>query len=73
MEEYIKFSPNPGGVRFIRQPKDGRKSYRNRLKVEKTFSRYKRIIDNKFKTQYFLSQQKEAKLSLLILYKMNGI
>jgi hypothetical protein len=35
-------------------------SYGNRLKVEETFSRYKRIIGNKFKAQNFLGQQYEG-------------
>jgi hypothetical protein len=60
-------------ARFIGPPQDGGKNYGNRLKVEETFSRYKRIIGNKFKAQHFLGQQNEAKLSLLILNKMKDI
>ena len=44
-----------------------------RLKVEETFSRYKRIIGNKFKAQHFLGQQNEVKISLLILNKMKDL
>ena len=43
------------------------------LKVEETFSRYKRIIGNKFKAQHFLGQQNEAKILLLILNIMKSI
>ena len=57
----------------IGPPGDGSKNYGNRLKVEETFSRYKRIIGNKFKAQHFKGQQNEAKLSLLILNIMKGI
>ena len=49
------------------------KYYGNRLKVEETFSRYKRIIGNKFKSQHFKGQQNEAKLSLLNLNIMKSI
>ena len=67
MEDYIKTS------RFIGPPGDGSKNYGNRLKVEETFSRYKRIIGNKFKAQHFKGQQNEAKISLLILNIIKGI
>ena len=43
------------------------------LKVEETFSRYKRIIGNTFKAKHFKGQQNEAKLSLLILNMMKNI
>jgi hypothetical protein len=52
---------------------NGQINYGNRLKVEETFSRYKRIIGNKFKAQHFLGQQNEAKISLLILNIMKSI
>lgn len=51
----------------------GGKNYGNRLKVEETISRYKRIIANKFKAQHFLGGQNEAKISLLILNKMKDL
>lgn len=73
MLDYMKKNQNSEKARFIGPPKDGSKNYGNRLKVEETFSRYKRIIANKFKTQHFLGQQNEAKLSLLILNKMKDL
>lgn len=73
MMDYISCRPNAGEARFIGPPKNGNQNYGNRLKVEETFSRYKRIIGNKFKAQHFLGQQNEAKLSLLILNKMKDI
>ena len=67
MEKSMKNNKNTEGARFIGPPGNGEKNYGNRLKVEETFSRYKRIIGNKFKAQHFLGQQNEAKISLLIL------
>ena len=60
-------------AKFIGPPGKSIQSYGNRIKVEETFSRYKRIIGNKFKAQNFLGQKYEAKLSLLILNKMMAI
>ena len=71
--KYIEQHQNTRDTKFIGPPKKPGKSYGNRLKVEETFSRYKRIIGNKFKAQHFLGQQYEAKLSLLILNKMMDI
>lgn len=73
MEEEIKTHQCTEKARFIGPPKDGSKNYGNRLKVEETFSRYKRIIGNKFKAQHFLGQKNEAKISLLILNVMKDI
>jgi hypothetical protein len=73
MLDYMKQNQNSEKARFIRPPKDGSKNYGNRLKVEETFSRYERIIGNKFKAQHFLGQQNEAKLSLLILNRMKDL
>lgn len=73
MLEYIEQHQNTEKAKFIGPPGKSVKSYGNRLKVEETFSRYKRIIGNKFKAQNFLGQQYEAKLSLLILNKMMAI
>jgi hypothetical protein len=73
MEEYMSRHQNTTGARFVGPPENGQKNYGNRLKVEETFSRYKRIIGNKFKAQHFLGQQNEAKLSLLILNKMKDL
>ncbi len=73
MEDYIKQNQNCEKAKFIGPPKDGSKNYGNRLKVEETFSRYKRIIGNKFKAQHFLGQQNEAKISLLILNIMKDL
>lgn len=73
MRDYMKQNRHSEKAKFIGPPKDGSKNYGNRLKVEETFSRYKRIIGNKFKAQHFLGQQNEAKLSLLILNKMKDI
>ncbi|WP_154663853.1 hypothetical protein [Candidatus Aquarickettsia rohweri] len=39
--------PYFSAYRFINPPKDSSKNYGNRLKVEETFSRYKRIVGNK--------------------------
>lgn len=72
MLEYIEQHRNTKKAKFIGPPGKSVKSYGNRLKVEETFSRYKRI-SNKFKAQNFLGQQYEAKLSLLILNKMMAI
>jgi len=73
MLEYIEQQQNTRNAKFIVPPKGSGKPYGNRLKAEETFSRYKRIIGNKFKAQNFLGQQYEAKLSLLILNKMMAI
>ena len=73
MEDYMRQNQYSKKARFIGPPKDGSKNYGNRLKVEETFSRYKRIIGNKFKAQHFLGQQNEAKISLLILNKMKDL
>jgi hypothetical protein len=73
MEDYITQNQNCEKAKFIGPPRDGSKNYGNRLKVEETFSRYKRIIGNKFKAQHFLGQQNEAKISLLILNKMKDL
>lgn len=73
MENSMKNNKNTEEARFIGPPGNGEKNYGNRLKVEETFSRYKRIIGNKFKAQHFLGQQNEAKISLLILNIMKSI
>lgn len=73
MEDYMKQNQNSKKAKFIGPLKDGSKNYDNRLKVEETFSRYKRIIGNKFKAQHFLGQQSEAKLCLLTLSKMKDL
>lgn len=73
MEDYMRQNQYSEKARFIGPPKDGSKNYGNRLKVEETFSRYKRIIGNKFKAQHFLGQQNEVKISLLILNKMKDL
>ena len=73
MENYIQNNDNTKNSRFIGPPGDGSKNHGNRFKVEETFSRYKRIIGNKFKAQHFKGQQNEAKLSLLILNIMKDI
>ena len=73
MEDYIKQNQNCEKAKFIGPPKNGSKNYGNRLKVEETISRYKRIIGNKFKAQHFLGQQNEAKISLLILNIMKDL
>ncbi|WP_339051697.1 IS5 family transposase [Candidatus Lariskella endosymbiont of Epinotia ramella] len=70
---YMQCCSNTSASCFVGPPKDGSKNYGNRLKVEETFSRYKRIIGNKFKAIHFLAQQNEAKLSLLILNQMKDI
>lgn len=73
MLKYIAQNQSTKEARFIGPPQNKGKSYGKRLRVEATFSRYKRIIGNKFKAQHFLGQQTEAKLSLLILNKMRDI
>lgn len=73
MEASMKDHKNTKSARFIGPPGNGQINYGNRLKVEETFSRYKRIIGNKFKAQHFLGQQNEAKISLLILNIMKSI
>jgi hypothetical protein len=72
MNQYLKQNQSTKEARFIGPPKKG-KSCGRRLRVEAAFSRYKRIIGNKFKAQHFLGQQIEAKVSLLILNKMRDI
>ena len=62
MVEYIAQQQDTKNAKFIGPPKKSERSYGNRLKVEETFSRYKRIIGNKFKAQNFLGQEYEAKL-----------
>jgi hypothetical protein len=57
MLEYIDEHQNTKKARFIGPPGKSAKSYSDRLEVEGTFSRYKRIISNKFKAQNFLGQQ----------------
>ncbi|MBY0378764.1 MAG: IS5 family transposase [Burkholderiales bacterium] len=73
MEDYMKQNQNCESARFIGPPNDGSKNYGNRLKVEENFSRYKKIIGNKFKAQHFLGGQNEAKISLLILNIMKNL
>jgi hypothetical protein len=77
MLNYLEQNTNTDNARFIGPPKRSAKSqnqnYGNRLKVEETFSRYKRIIGNKFKAKNFQAQKNEAKLSLLILNIMKDI
>ena len=73
MGYYIKQDKNCEKTRFIGPPNNGNKNYGNRLKIEKTFSRYKVIIGKKFKAKHFLGQQNEAKLSLLILNIMKDL
>ena len=73
MHKYIEQRQNTRDTKFVVRPKTPDKSYSKRLKVEETFSRYKRIIGTKFKAQHFLGQQYEAKLSLQILNKMMAI
>ena len=70
MNNYLSYFKNTRQTRFIGPPGNGIKNYGNRLKVEETFSRYKRIIGNKFKAKNFSSQQNEARISLFILNKM---
>jgi len=70
IEEYIAENDNAKDSKFIGPPGKGVTSYANRLKVEETFSRYKRIIGNKLKAKHLLGQENETKLSLLILNKM---
>ena len=60
-------------AKFVGPPGKGIKAYGNRLKVEETFSRYKRIIGNKFKAQNILGQINEAKISLFILNTMKDL
>jgi hypothetical protein len=73
MEEYMNDNENTKDAKFVGPPGNGDKNYGNRLKVEETFSRYKRIIGNAFKAKHFEGQQNEAKLSLLILNMMKNI
>jgi hypothetical protein len=73
MVEYIAKNDNAKDSKFVGPPGKGVRSYANRLKIEETFSRYKRIIGNKLKAKHILGQVKETKLSLLILNKMMDI
>lgn len=73
MEEYINDYEHTKYAKFIGPPGNGRQNYGNRLKVEETFSRYKRIIGNKFKAQHFKGQENEASISLFILNAMKDI
>jgi hypothetical protein len=73
MEEYMIGNDNTKDAKFVGPPRNGDKNYGNRLKVEETFSRYKRIIGNAFKAKHFEGQKNEAKLSLLILNMMKNI
>ena len=60
-------------AKFVGAPGKGIKVYGNRLKVEETFSIYKRIIGNKLKAKNILGQVNEAKISIYILNKMRGM
>lgn len=73
MEQYINNYEHTKNARFIGPPGNGQQNYGNRLKIEETFSRYKRIIGNKFKAKVFKGQENEARLSLFILNKMKEI
>ena len=73
MVEYMAGNDNTLAAKFVGPPGNGEINYGNRLKVEETFSKYKRIIGNKFKAQDFEAQKNEAKLSLFILNKMKDI
>ena len=73
MLNYMSENDNTKESKFIGPPRDKAKTYGNRIKVEETFSRYKRIIGNKFKALNFRAQQNEAKISLFILNKMKDI
>ena len=73
MNDNLQQFENTKDAKFVGPPGKGIKVYGNRLKVEETFSRYKRIIGNKLKAQHFLGQQNEAKISLYILNKMRDI
>ena len=73
MEEYMIGNDNTKDAKFVGPPRNGDKNYGNRLKVEETFSRYKRIIGNAFKAKHFEGQKNEAKLSLLILNIIKAI
>ena len=73
MLEYIEQQQNRRDTEFVGPPKQSMESYGNRLRVEETFFRYRRIIANKFEAQNFLGQQYVAKLSLLILNRMMAI
>ena len=73
MNDNLQQFENTKDAKFVGPPGKGTKVYGNRLKVEKTFSRYKRIIGNKLKAKNILGQQNEAKISLFILNKMRDI
>jgi hypothetical protein len=73
MEEPMNGNDNTKDAKFVGTPGNGDKNYGNRLKVEETFSRYKRIIGNTFKAKHFEGKKNEAKLSLLILNMMQNI
>jgi hypothetical protein len=57
MEEYIAENDNAKDSKFVGPASDGVTRYANRLKVEETFSRYKRIIGNKLKAKHLLAQE----------------
>jgi hypothetical protein len=73
IDNNLKQFENTKDAKFVGPPGKGIKVYGNRLKVEETFSRYKRIIGNKFKARNILGQINEAKISLYILNKMRDI
>lgn len=73
MDNNLQQFENTKDAKFVGPPGKGIKVYGNRLKVEETFSRYKRIIGNKFKARNILGQINEAKISLFILNKMRDI
>jgi len=73
MQKCLNDYENTKNANFIGPAGDGRQNYGNRLKVEETFSRYKRVIGNKFKAQDFKGQQNEANISLFILNAMKDI
>ncbi len=73
MNDNLQQFENTKNAKFVGPPGKGIKVYGNRLKVEETFSRYKRIIGNKFKARNILGQINEAKVSLYILNKMRDL
>ena len=73
MNDNLQQFENTKDAQFVGPPAKGVKVYGNRLKVEETFSRYKRIIGNKFKARNILGQINEAKISLYILNKMRDL
>ena len=73
MDDDLQQFENTKDAKFVGPPGKGIKVYGNRLKVEETFSRYKRIIGNKLKAKNILGQVNEAKISIYILNKMRGM